>query len=83
MQTEHLIVNGMSCGSCVTRVTDALKAIPGVGDVEVALSSGKVDVMYDERLAQPAKMNSAIEKAGYSVGAIQLDFARKSKGCCC
>lgn len=44
MQIEHLTVSGMSRGGCVTRVTDALKALPGVGGVEVALSTGKVDV---------------------------------------
>ena len=81
MQTEHLTVNGMSCGGCVTRVTEALTAIRGVGGVEVALSSGKVDVTYDERRAQPGQMTSAVEKAGYSVGATQVDVASKSKGC--
>ena len=83
MQTEHLTVNGMSCGSCVTRVTEALTAIPGVGGVEVALSTGKVDVTYDERLAQPGQMTSAVERAGYSVGAAQAGVASRSKGCCC
>ena len=83
MRTEHLKVNGMSCGGCVTRVTDALKAIPGVGGVDVALSVGKVDVTYDERLTQPAQMTSAVEGAGYSVGATPAEAAAKSKGCCC
>ena len=83
MQTEHLTVNGMSCGGCVSRVKEALTAIPGVGGVEVALSTGKVDVSYDERLAKPVQMTSAVEKAGYSVGATQADVASKSKGCCC
>ncbi len=83
METEHLTVNGMSCGGCVTRVTEALTAVPGVGGVHVALSTGKVDVTYDERLAQPAQMNSAVERAGYSVGATQVDVASKSKGCRC
>jgi copper chaperone len=83
MQIEHLTVNGMSCGGCVTRVTEALTAIPGVGGVDVALSTGKVDVTYDERLAQRARMTSAVEEAGYSVGATQPDVAAKSKGCCC
>ncbi len=80
MQTEHLTVNGMSCGGCVTRVTEALKALPGVGDVEVALSTGNVDVSYNERLTRPAQMNSAIEKSGYSVGA--ATGGTPSKGCC-
>jgi copper chaperone len=83
MQTEHLTVDGMSCGGCVTRVTEALTAIPGVDGVEVALSTGKVDVTYDERLAQPVQMTSALERAGASIGATQVDAAPKSKGCCC
>ncbi len=83
MQIEHLTVSGMSCGGCVTRVTEALTKLPGVGGVEVALATGKVDVTYDERLAQPAQMTSAVERAGYSVGAAQVDAASKSKGCRC
>ncbi|OYY91831.1 MAG: hypothetical protein B7Y45_02415 [Sphingomonas sp. 28-66-16] len=82
MKTEHLTVSGMSCGGCVTRVTEALAAIPGVGGVEVALSTGKVDVSYDEKLTQPGQMTSALERAGYPVGAPQVDAAPKSKGCC-
>jgi len=80
MQIEHLTVSGMSCGGCVSRVTEALQALPGVGNVEVALSTGKVDVSYDERLTRPAQMTSAIEKAGYSVGAAA--GGTQSKGCC-
>ena len=70
----------MSCGGCVSRVTAALKALPGVDNVEVALSTGKVDVSYDERLTRPAQMSSAVEKAGYSVGA--ATGGTQSKGCC-
>ena len=81
MKIEHLSVSGMSCAACVTRVTDALKALPGVGGVEVVLSTGKVDVSYDEQLTRPAAMNSAVEKLGYIVGA--TTGGAQSKGCCC
>ena len=83
MQSEHLTVSGMSCGGCVTRVKEALGTIPGVVGVEVALSTGKVDVSYDERLARLAQMTSAIEGAGYIVGATQVDAASKPRDCCC
>jgi len=52
-RTEHLKVKGMSCGGCVTLMTDVLEAIPGVGGVDVVLSAGKVGATYGERLAQP------------------------------
>jgi copper chaperone len=50
MKVEHLTVDGMLCGGCVYGVTEALKALPGVGGVEVTLSTGKIDVSYDNRL---------------------------------
>jgi len=83
MQTEHLTVNGMTCGGCVTGVTEAPTAIPGVGGIEVVLPTGKVNVSYDEGLADPVQMTSAVERAGYTIGATQVDAASKSKGCRC
>lgn len=71
----------MSCAGCATRVTEALKALPGVGGVEVVLSTGKVDGSYDEWLTRTAQMNVAIVGAGYSVGAAKA--GTQSKGCCC
>ena len=35
MQTEQIQVTGMTCGGCTSNVTRALKAIPGVSDVNV------------------------------------------------
>lgn len=44
MNTIDLQVEGMSCGSCVKHVTQALQSLPGVGGVEVDLASGRVRV---------------------------------------
>ena len=44
MQTEHLKVTGMTCGGCTSSVTKALKAIAGVGDVNVSLAAGEATV---------------------------------------
>lgn len=67
MQTELLKVTGMTCGGCTNNVTHALKAITGVGDVEVSLSVGEATVQYDERLTSPEKLKSAVKGAGYGV----------------
>ena len=52
-QIEHLPASGVACGDSATRVTEGLKALPGIGNAEVALSTGKVDVSDNERLTRP------------------------------
>ena len=44
MSEINLNVSGMTCGSCVKHVTNALKALDGVGNVSVDLATGKVKV---------------------------------------
>ena len=44
MSEIKLDVSGMTCGSCVKHVTNALKPLDGVEDVSVDLATGKVKV---------------------------------------
>lgn len=67
MQTEHIIVTGMTCGGCVNSLTRALKAVAGVGDVNVMLATGETSVQYDENLTSPEQLRSAVENAGYGI----------------
>lgn len=83
MQTEHIVVTGMSCGGCAGNVTRALKAMVGVGDVDVSLATGEAKVQYDERVVTPGQLQSAVKHAGYGVASTPLAQARQSKGCCC
>ena len=64
MSTIDLQVDGMSCGSCVKHVTQALQPLPGVRGVEVDLPSGRVRVSGE--LAQgSAPLLMALTDAGY------------------
>ena len=83
MQTEHLKVTGMTCGGCTSNVTNALKAINGVGDVNVSLAAGEATVQYDERLTSPDRLKSAVKGAGYGVDATNTAPGQKAKGGCC
>lgn len=68
MNTHHkttLTVAGMTCGSCVRRVTAALRAVPGVTAVEVSRIEGTARVDHDPATA-PAALIAAVERAGYS-----------------
>lgn len=73
----------MTCGGCISKVTHALKAIPGVGDVKVSLPAGEASVQYDERQTSPDQLKSAVKSAGYSTGVPNVAHSQKSKGGCC
>jgi copper chaperone len=83
MQTEQIQVTGMTCGGCTSNVTRALKAIPGVGDVNVSLAAGEATVQYDERRASPEQLKSAVKSAGYGVDVAEGVQSRPGKGGCC
>ena len=60
-------VRGMTCASCVARVEEALKSVPGVVSVGVNLASEKATVEYIEG-AEVADLRRAVKDAGYELG---------------
>jgi copper chaperone CopZ len=59
-----LRITGMSCNNCVRHVDKALRAVPGVQDVQVDLPEGRAKVEHAETTAAPALI-AAVESAGY------------------
>lgn len=83
MQTEHIKITGMTCNGCIPKVTNALKAVSGVSDVKVSLSTGEATVQFDERKATHEQLESALQSAGYNkMNAKKSSEAASSKGCC-
>ena len=66
--TEDLMIEGMTCASCVGRVERALKAIPGVSQASVNLATERASVQTDGSVPREALVQ-AIHKAGYEVSA--------------
>ncbi|MCC3271831.1 heavy-metal-associated domain-containing protein [Arthrobacter zhangbolii] len=69
METTTLNISGMTCGHCVASVTEELKAISGVDDVQVDLNAGGVSTatVTSERAIAPAEFGEAVAEAGYTV----------------
>ncbi|ASK61332.1 copper-binding protein [Virgibacillus phasianinus] len=62
-----LDVKGMTCGHCKSSVKGALEGLEGVTSVKVDLSTGKVNVSYDQTLVSVEDMRKAVEDQGYDV----------------
>jgi Cu+-exporting ATPase len=61
-----LLINGMTCASCVRRVEKALAKVEGVSTASVNLATEKASVTFDPSLASIADLTHAVEAAGYT-----------------
>ena len=68
MSTASYTVVGMTCGHCVSSVTEEVSAVPGVTAVDVDLASGGLTVTSTEPVDDGA-VRAAVEEAGYEVAA--------------
>jgi copper chaperone len=64
--TRTFTVQGMTCGHCVSSVTEEVQEIPGVESVDVVLETGAVTVTSSEPL-DDASVRAAVEEAGYQL----------------
>ena len=66
MSTATYTVVGMTCGHCVSAVTEEVSQVPGVTAVDVDLASGDLTVTSDATIDDSA-VQAAVEEAGYQV----------------
>lgn len=67
VETRELVIDGMTCASCVSRVEKALKAVPGVTDASVNLATEKATIRLVAGVADVAALEAAVRDAGYTV----------------
>ncbi|GGJ70749.1 CopZ family metallochaperone [Deinococcus aquiradiocola] len=61
--TTELKITGMTCGHCQSAVTKALRAVPGVQNAQVDLSTGQAIVEGDADLQA---LVAAVTEEGYT-----------------
>jgi copper chaperone len=66
MAVSTYTVSGMTCGHCVTAVTQEVEALPGVSDVQVTLDSGQL-VVTSEPAVSREQVRTAVDEAGYEL----------------
>lgn len=64
-----LQVDGMTCGHCVSSVTEELTEVPGVSGVEVALVAGGTSTVTVTTTApvESSDLEAAVAEAGYEL----------------
>ncbi len=65
--TASYTVTGMTCGHCVSAVTEEVSAIPGVTAVNVELESGALQVTSDAPVDFDRIVEAVAEAGDYSV----------------
>jgi len=68
-EASTLEVRGMTCNNCVRHVSQALRGLPGVDDVQVDLATGTARVQHDPARASIDQLIAAVEGAGYEASA--------------
>ena len=66
MSTETYEVSGMTCGHCVSSVTEEVSELAGVSDVQVDLAAGRLTVTADQPVGAD-EVRTAVEEAGYTL----------------
>jgi Cd2+/Zn2+-exporting ATPase len=60
-------VSGMDCGSCATKIKDAVSRLPGVSDVQVAIMSERLRLTLDEAQTGRDKVEKTVRALGYGI----------------
>lgn len=66
MSTSTFTVVGMTCGHCVSSVTEEVSQVPGVTDIDVDLATGDLTVTSATGV-DDAAVRAAVEEAGYTL----------------
>ena len=67
MAQQEFVVTGMTCGHCVSSVTEEVSEVAGVDKVDVQLDGGRLTVQGD---ADPSAIIAAVTEAGYQAAAV-------------
>ena len=78
LEDDHLVerallIDGMTCASCVRRVERALSKVDGVQEANVNLATERAAVRFDPATADLDALAAAVAKAGYRAEPVAID----------
>lgn len=64
-ESTELLISGMSCAACSSRVEKKLNSVPGVQAASVNLATGKASVRFIPGMVTVGELRRAVEALGY------------------
>ena len=64
-ETARLVIGGMTCATCATRLERVLRAVPGVTTAQVNLATETATVAFVSGVAAVGDLVAAVQRAGY------------------
>ena len=64
--TARFLIEGMHCASCVSRVEEAIRRVPGVTEASVSLAAREALVRFDSASPAPQAILDVVAGAGYT-----------------
>ncbi len=79
-QQTELLIEGMTCASCVGRIERALSRMPGVQSASVNLATERATVRHDLAQVTAGDLESAVRRAGYEARRVDVHSEVTSAG---
>lgn len=69
MKNANIQLESLACPSCLVKIENALKRVPGVDEesVKVLYNASRARLTFDETLVTPNILEDTITKLGYKV----------------
>ena len=69
MKNANIQLEPLACPSCLVKIENALKRLPGVDheSVKVLYNASRARLSFDDNLVTPEKIENAITNLGYKV----------------
>lgn len=61
----NLRSDDLNCPSCIPKIEQALKALPGVDDATVHFTTGRIEVEHSRDAVMPQRLQQAVRETGY------------------
>ncbi len=63
--SSSVVFEGMHCAACAITLEDALRAVPGVGAVQINAASHRGRIVWSPELTRPSEWMRSVERFGY------------------